>query len=285
MKKLTRMKTIGIPTYNEEKSIVKTIKSILLELDLKDEIIVVASGCTDKTIDVVNQIDDPKIRVIEQKERKGKVSAVNIILSKAQNEIVVLADADIIPSVGAIRRLVKNLDDPKVGASCAKVENYQRKTLLDKIQEFGWEALNDQKIEENKKGTFYALNGYLAAVKKNIIKNLNESYLLDDALLGFEIKKKGYKIIYDPTAKAFVKAAQNLRDYINQKARNRLGWWQMTKKGMKISERRNVGQLKYLLKRVYAWPYITLDFVIWLKAYIDFRKGKSYWKEIRSSKI
>lgn len=279
------MKTIGIPAYNEEKSIAKTIKAILPDLDPEDEIIVVASGCTDKTIEVVNQIGDPRIKIIEQKERKGKISAINIILSKAQSKIIVFADADIIPSAGAIQRIVKNLNHPKVGASCAKVESYQRKTILDKIQGFGWEALNDQKVKENKKGTFYALNGYLAAVKKDIVKKLDESYLLDDALLGFEIKKKGYKIIYDPNAKVYVKAAQTFHDYINQKARNRLGWWQMTKKGMKISERRNFGQLKYLFKRIYAWPYIALDLIIWIKAYIDFKRGKSYWKEIKSSKI
>jgi len=279
------MKSIGIPAYNEEKSIKNTISSLLPQLNPQDELIVVASGCTDKTVDIVNNFNDPRVKIIIQEKREGKVSAVNKILEKAKGDIIVLADADVSIPKDAISKLLYNFNDPKVGATCARVANFQRKTLFDKIQGFGWIALDHQKRKEDKKGTFYALNGYLVAIRNNIVSELDESFLLDDALMGWEIKKKGYKVIYESDTCAYVKAAQSLSDYIAQKSRNRVGWWQMTKKGMKINERRNLKQLKYLFTNLYSWPYISLDFLIWLKAFIDFRKKKSYWKEIKSSKI
>ena len=279
------MLTIGIPAYNEEKSIKKTILNILPQIDKNDQLLVVASGCTDNTVGVVNSINDQRIKVITQKERKGKVSGTNTILSNALGQIIVLIDADVIISKGSIKKLVENLEDKQVGATCARVANFQRKTLFDKIQGLGWEGLDQQKKEENIKGTFYALNGYLMAIKKGIVDQIDEKFLLDDALLGWEIKEKGYKVIYESKVCAHVKAAQNLKDYIAQKARNRIGWWQMTKKGMKINERRNVKQLKFLFKSFYAWLYIGLDFLIWIKAFIDFQRNKTYWEPIKSSKI
>ncbi len=279
------MLTIGIPAYNEEKSIKNTILNILPQINKNDELLIVASGCTDNTVNIVKSINNKRIKIITQSERRGKVSGTNIILANAKGEIIILIDADVIISKESIKKIVSNFDDPQVGASCARVANFQKITLFDKIQGLGWEGLDQQKREENKKGTFYALNGYLQAIKNGIVNQLDEKYLLDDALLGWEIKNKGYKIIYDYEICAYVKAAQNLKDYIAQKSRNRVGWWQMTKKGMKIKERRNFKQLKYLFKSPYAWLYVSLDILIWIKAYIDFHLGKSYWQEIKSSKI
>ena len=50
------MITVGIPTYNEQDVIGECINSVLQQISKKDEIIVVASGCTDKTVPVVEKI-------------------------------------------------------------------------------------------------------------------------------------------------------------------------------------------------------------------------------------
>ena len=64
------MITIGIPTYNEEKVIVKCINSILPQISKDDEIIVVSSGCTDNTEKRIKEINDKRIRLIIESERK-----------------------------------------------------------------------------------------------------------------------------------------------------------------------------------------------------------------------
>jgi len=279
------MKTIGICAYNEEKSIKKTLKSILPQIEDKDEIIVVASGCTDKTVEKVQEIKNPKIKVIEEKERKGKVSAINKILERAKGDIIVFVDADVLIEKGAIEQLVRHFKDKDIGATSGKMISYKKENFFDKIQDFGFYGLNQQKIKENKEERFYALNGYLAAIRSGIVKKIDEKFLIDDALLGWEIRKKGYRIIYDPEAIVQVQAAQNLSDFIKQKARNRVGWWQLQSKGMSIKDRRNFSQLIFLFKKPYAWLFIPLDLLIWLKAFVDFKRNKSYWQAVKSSKI
>ena len=48
---------IVIPTYNNDKTIESVVKECLLYCD---DIIVVADGCTDKTMDILNGIDNRK---------------------------------------------------------------------------------------------------------------------------------------------------------------------------------------------------------------------------------
>lgn len=52
------MITIGIPTYNEEKVIVKAINSVLPQISEEDEVIIVASGCTKKYRELKDNLND-----------------------------------------------------------------------------------------------------------------------------------------------------------------------------------------------------------------------------------
>mgnify|MGYP001590781332 FL=1 len=80
------MITVGIPTYNEENSIAKCINSILPQIKKDDEVIVVASGCTDNTVLEIKKImeKDKRVKLIIETERKGKSSALNEIIKNAK---------------------------------------------------------------------------------------------------------------------------------------------------------------------------------------------------------
>lgn len=278
-------KTVGIPAYNEGKSIKKTILAILPQLEPDDEILVIASACTDDTVSQIQSVNDNRIYIVEENKRTGKVTAINKIMRMAKNEIIIMIDADVIIDNHAIAIIENTLKEENVGATCGKIVSYRLKTFFDKIQNAGWIALNDQKIAENKLNTFWALNGYLVGVKKSIAPQIDTKFLLDDALVGWLIKKKGYKVVYQPKAVSYVLAVQNISDFIKQKARNRIGWWQLTQEGMKISERRNLGQLKYVFTNFYTIFYIILDLIAWIKAWWDFKHNRTYWEKIESSKI
>ena len=277
--------TIGLPAYNEEKTIKKCILNILPQISKNDEVLVVASACTDNTVSETESLNDTRIRIIEDPVNRGKTVAINQILREAKHKHIILSDADVIPAEDSVEHLMKHLKKDDVGAVSAKIFNYKEENFFDKLQGFGWKGLDHQKVTEHEKGSFYALNGFLLGVKKDIIGTLDEKSLVDDAILGWEVKESGYKVIYEPEAKVYVQAAQNFSDYIKQKVRVRVGWWQMTEEGMGVTERRNVKQLKYLMTDLYAWPYITLDLIIWMKAYRDFKKKKFIWDQITSSKI
>ncbi|ODP96829.1 hypothetical protein BGL48_15705 [Salinivibrio sp. SS3] len=85
--------SVVIPLFNKEKHIKKTLTSVLDQTFQSFEIIVVDDGSQDKSVGVVESINDPRIRVISQKN-SGVSSARNLGIKKAETEYIAFLDAD-----------------------------------------------------------------------------------------------------------------------------------------------------------------------------------------------
>ena len=59
------MISVCMTSYNGEKYIKQQICSILSQLSQQDELIVSDDGSTDSTIQIIKDINDPRIRMIE----------------------------------------------------------------------------------------------------------------------------------------------------------------------------------------------------------------------------
>jgi glycosyltransferase involved in cell wall biosynthesis len=117
--------SVGITAYNEEANIGRLLQAIL-DQRLYDveitEIIVVASGCTDRTEEIVREyVDkDPRVQLHVQEKREGKTSAVNVFLAHAREKILVLESGDTLPNEDTIGRMVTMFRDPAVGMTGAQ---------------------------------------------------------------------------------------------------------------------------------------------------------------------
>src|SRR6266849_2930694 len=112
--------SVGIMAHNEEANIGRTIRAVLEQQGRSVhivEVIVVASGCTDRTIPIVAEIvlQEPRVRLCIQEKREGKASAINLFLKQASSPIVVLIGADIIPEDSALEYLCAPFKDPTIG--------------------------------------------------------------------------------------------------------------------------------------------------------------------------
>src|SRR5258708_17054450 len=108
MKKLSV--SICIPAYNEERNIPHILQALITQKTnqiLINKIIVVCSGCTDKTSQIVKRFikKDKRIKLIEQTERSGKAAAINAFTQKANDHIIVIESADTIPDQKTIENL------------------------------------------------------------------------------------------------------------------------------------------------------------------------------------
>ncbi|HHX95774.1 MAG TPA: glycosyltransferase [Clostridia bacterium] len=99
------MVSVVIPALNEEDT-VSGIVSLLVTIDLLDEVIVVCDGCTDNTAQVAR---DAGATVIELPENVGKGGAMMVGVRAASNDVVLFLDADLI---GLTREYVINLVTP-----------------------------------------------------------------------------------------------------------------------------------------------------------------------------
>jgi len=116
--------SVGITAYNEEANIGRLLQAImdqrLYEVEIT-EIIVVASGCTDRTEEIVREYmaQDPRIQLHVQERREGKTSAINVFLKHASEKICVLESGDTIPGDETINHMVRMFRDPGVGMTGA----------------------------------------------------------------------------------------------------------------------------------------------------------------------
>src|SRR5438309_12029186 len=96
--------------HNEEANISRTIQAVLQQQGPSmrvEEVIVVAGGCTDRTVPIVTAIalQEPRVRLCIQEKREGKASAINLFLKEATSEIVILMGADVLPEESALESL------------------------------------------------------------------------------------------------------------------------------------------------------------------------------------
>jgi biofilm PGA synthesis N-glycosyltransferase PgaC len=113
--------SIIIPTYNEERVIVKKLTN-LTESDYpadKLEIIVTDGGSKDRTVELAREFIEQKGvhgRVFTHRERRGKSYDVNMGLAAARNELICLSDAECMWDKEALRNAVKYFADPSIGS-------------------------------------------------------------------------------------------------------------------------------------------------------------------------
>lgn len=80
--------------YNGAAYIEHQLRSILEELHAGDEVIVVDDASRDDTVDIVERIGDPRVRLIRQQANRGYVRTFETAILAANGEILLLADQD-----------------------------------------------------------------------------------------------------------------------------------------------------------------------------------------------
>ncbi|MFP4112217.1 MAG: glycosyltransferase [Candidatus Woesearchaeota archaeon] len=138
--KKTLSASIIVPAYNEEKTLAKTIKSLLALNYPKDklEIIVVDDGSTDKTLEIANMIASKKenkfpVKVLT-KENGGKGQALNISIKQAKGELVGALDADSFVHPDALYNIIGHFNEKKVMAVTPSMKVHEPKNILQKVQ-------------------------------------------------------------------------------------------------------------------------------------------------------
>src|SRR3989344_8316550 len=92
--------SVGISAYNEEDNLGQLLSSICEQKEPSfaiKEIIVVADGSTDCTVQIARSFRDSRLKLIEFPQRLGKNTAQNIICKEASGDFLVMIDADSLP--------------------------------------------------------------------------------------------------------------------------------------------------------------------------------------------
>ena len=242
-KSITPKVSLIIAAYNEEKDIEEKIKNSL-GLDYPGlEIIVASDGSSDNTSAICEKYQN-EIRFFDNKERLGKIKTLNSAVPKAHGEILVFSDANTFYKKDAIRHLVKHFNDDRVGCTTGYVkliadgrEHEQGERLFTRLERF-------IQTRETMVHSVVGLDGAMFALRKELYESLPNLFI-EDFVIGMNVIKKGYRVIYEPQAKAFEASSENLIDEFHRKSRIVAGGFQ------------SLGFMLFLFKK----PFLLFAFV------------------------
>lgn len=209
--------SIGIMAYNEEAAIGQLLSAVMSQsfsCGRLKEVFVVASGCTDRTVEITREasLKDPRVKLIEQEQRHGKAAAINLFLSEASGEILILESGDTLPQAGALDKLILPFSDPVIGMTGAHPVPVNPDTdFIGFAVNLMWSLHHEISLVTPKMGELVAF--------RNVLKAIPKDTAVDEACIEAMIKQKGYSICYVPDALVKNKGPENIRDFIKQRRR------------------------------------------------------------------
>lgn len=216
--------SIIITAHNEEKIIQQKLENVI-SLDYpkeKVEIIVTSDNSTDKTNEIVKEFiknhPTENIKLYKVKKRMGKTNAQNEAVKIAQNDILVMTDANAIIKNDAIRELVKSFSE-NISYVTGKLEyiNGDLSETSNSEKQY-WDL--DTKIRdiESNIQTITAGNGALYACIRKEYYNFKPIQCHDSAMpLYYALN--GKRAIANHKAIAYEKAGENTKDEYKRKVR------------------------------------------------------------------
>ncbi len=240
-----------IPAYNEEKVIVRTIRSVMMSSYKNLHIIVIDDGSKDRTAEVARDaypkdIESGRLTVVK-KPNGGKAEALNYALERYVDEdIYVGIDADTVIAHDAIARLVPHFANPQIGAVAGNAKVGNRVNLWTRWQAL--EYITSQNFERRALdlfGVVVVVPGAIGAWRTAAVHaggGYHSNTVAEDADLTMILLEQGLSVIYEDRALAFTEAPINMDGLMRQRFRWSFGIMQAVFKHLgAVTKRRAMG--------------------------------------------
>ncbi|GCE17927.1 hypothetical protein KDK_17270 [Dictyobacter kobayashii] len=282
--------------YNEESNIAHTLLAVLTQQQYSfsiNEIIVVASGCTDQTVPIVTAMArrDRRIRLYTQQYREGKASAINLFLQQATGEILILLGADVIPEPMAFEQLCAAFKNPYIGMTGGRpVPINSKDTFMGHAVHLLWYLHDRLARQEPKLGEAIAF--------RNVITAIPAKSAVDEISIQAFISQLGYQLHYQPACIVRNKGPLTIQDFLQQRRRIYAGHLQVQASQGYAASTLKVGPILWQILACHAITMRTPRQLIWtlgaillegyarLQGYYDYRRKKDQhiWQMISSTK-
>jgi cellulose synthase/poly-beta-1,6-N-acetylglucosamine synthase-like glycosyltransferase len=183
------------------------------------EIIFVSDGSTDDTDELIKPHCGDNIRLIRQEGRLGKTSGLNLAVAEAKGEVVVFSDANAMYAPDAIKMLVRNFIDLRIGYVVgAAIYTDGSQNAAAKSEDSYWQYELQIKRFESELHSVVGGDGAIYAIRKHLYQEL-EQQDISDFVNPLQIIAQGFRGVFDPDAMCFEKTAGDFRKEARRKER------------------------------------------------------------------
>lgn len=275
--------TFLVCAYNEQDVVDMKMKDIY-QLDYpknKLHIAWVTDGSSDNTNSYLKTY--PDVDIIFTPERKGKTAALNHGLSLVKSDITVMTDANTMVNPGAIKEIVRLMQDPKVACVAGEKRVMARHKGQAAAEGEGlyWRYESALKRMDSELYSAMGAAGELNAIRTALYEPMPENALLDDFVMSMRMVDKGYKIAYSSNAYASEYGSANLQEESKRKRRIAAGglqscWWL---RKMMNPFRKPIVAFQFISHRVLRWsitPFALMALIPLNVALLLMKAGNVY---------
>lgn len=226
MSRATRQPTIsiGIPAFNEAANIKQLVVSLLRQKQsgfTVTEIIVASDGSTDQTVSILKRLNEPKVVILDNKDRKGQAARQNQILKKVSSDVLVLINADVV------------IDDPNFLASIAEpiltanadlvstsISTVPSETFVGQTLNYSLEMKN-RAFESYQHGqNIYTCHGAARAFSRKLYRHFEfQASVGEDAYSYLYCVINDYKYVFTSRTVVKIKSPVTIKDHQHQSVR------------------------------------------------------------------
>jgi len=231
--------SIVVVAYNEAARIAARIEN-LLSLDYpadRVDIVIASDGSTDDSVSralayagrAPQHGAAPSVSVLAFPERRGKAAVLNAVVPSLRGDVVVFADARQRFERGALRALVENFADPGVGGVSGELVL----TAGDNIAAAGrgtalyWRYEKFIRATEGRTDSTVGATGAIYAIRRALFEPIPDDTILDDVVIPLRIVRRGFRVVFEPRARAYDRASLTARQEFARKARTSAGTFQL----------------------------------------------------------
>jgi cellulose synthase/poly-beta-1,6-N-acetylglucosamine synthase-like glycosyltransferase len=205
--------TVVVPAYRESGVIAAKVADLRANgYPGSLEVLVVADGDPE----TAEAAERAGARAITSPERLGKSQALNRAFAEATTPIVAISDANNRLAPGALAAVVEHFVDPAVGAVAGE-----------KLEDDGgggeslyWRFESWLKQREDRLGTTIGLIGELSGIRGELWRPIPADVAIDDLWAGLDIIEQGYRVVYEPRARALDPAVTSMAVQWERRTRN-----------------------------------------------------------------
>ena len=223
--------SIVVIANNEEEQIGARIEN-LLALDYpagRREIVIASDGSTDSTVARARLYESRGVSVRSFAARRGKSAVLNMVVPGLRGDVVLFADARQRFDAGTLRALVENFADPAVGAVSGElvITTSDRTGAAGRGSAFYWRYEKFIRSTEGRADSTVGATGAIYAIRRDLFEPIPDDTILDDVLIPLRIVRKGYRVLFEPRARAYDSASATAQHEFVRKARTIAGTFQL----------------------------------------------------------
>ena len=249
--------TLMVCAYNEE-DIISEKMSNTHSLDYPADrlhLVWVTDGSTDNTNSILSTY--PDVKIVFSPERRGKSAALKHGIKEVSTEIVMMTDANTMLNPGAVREIVRLMQNPIVGCVSGEKKVMAKSDSDEAAQGEGlyWKYESTLKRLDSELYSAMGAAGELCVIRRQLMTDIPDDTLLDDFVISMEIVRMGYKIAYTSKAFAMEYGSADLHEESKRKRRIAAGGLQSSWRLRSLMNplRHPVVAFQFVSHRVLRW--------------------------------